>query len=43
MRNYLLNEKVYTKEEIEKKIRAEIKDEINDAVKNNLLMVNHLS
>ena len=30
--NYLLNEKVYTKEEIEK-IKAEIKDEINDAVK----------
>ena len=30
--NYLLEEKVYTKEEIEK-IKAEIKDEINDAVK----------
>ena len=30
--NYLLKEKVYTKEEIEK-IKAEIKDEINDAVK----------
>ena len=30
--NYLLKEKVYTKEEIEK-IKAEIKEEINDAVK----------
>tara|TARA_Y100000816_G_C26107062_1_gene588648 strand:+ start:2853 stop:4832 length:1980 start_codon:yes stop_codon:yes gene_type:complete len=30
--NYLLEEKVYTKEEIEK-IKAEIKEEINDAVK----------
>ena len=33
--NYLLKEKVYTKEEIEK-IKAEIKDEINDAVKQSL-------